>query len=300
MVGTDGPESKNQDSGGTADGSPGAAEAATAPQGNEVAGASPGEETAATDATQAPAPAAPGAAAMAEPGGSGAAEGAGGNGSPEAAAQGAAPEPEPDWKEQFDKARNQLLRVAADFDNFKKRSRRDLQDAVHRARDEVLQELLPVIDNLERAIGHAETAKECVDADNLLEGVRMVMRAFETSMERFGVRSFASVGQPFDPNFHEAISQRETADHPPGTVVEEYRRGYVMGERLARPAMVVVAKAPSAAPQATAPEGVAPPGVTGGGDGAEGAAQGGEESSAALDSGGDTDPASVSAPKERS
>ncbi len=154
-------------------------------------------------------------------------------------------EPAPDWEAQYEKTRNQLLRVAADFENFKKRSKRDLTDVANRARDEVLQELLPVIDNLERAIEHADTAAECVDPDTLLEGVRMVMRQFESSMERFSVKAFDSVGQPFDPNFHEALQQRESDEVPPGHVLEEFRKGYMMGDRLVRPAMVVVAAAPT-------------------------------------------------------
>lgn len=157
--------------------------------------------------------------------------------------------PEPDWKEQHEKTRNQLLRVAADFENYKKRSKRDQQDAAHRARDEILQELLPVIDNLERAIGHATTAgNDCVES--MVEGVQMVLRTFQSGMERFGVKGFEAVGQAFDPNLHEALSQRPSEDVPPGTIVEEYRRGYLLGDRLLRPALVVVASAP---PAQTAP-----------------------------------------------
>ena len=169
--------------------------------------------------------------------------------------------PEPDWKEQCDKTRNQLLRVAADFENYKKRSKRDAQDAGHRARDEILQELLPVIDNLERALEHAAvTGGE--GTGGLVEGVQMVLRSFRAGMERFGVKGFDAVGQPFDPNLHEALSQRETAEMAPGLVLEEYRRGYLMGDRLIRPALVVVAKAVTpAAPVAPAePEAVPPSG----------------------------------------
>jgi molecular chaperone GrpE len=154
--------------------------------------------------------------------------------------------PEPDWKEQYEKARNQLLRVAADFENYKKRAKRDSQDAAHRARDEVLQEFLPVIDNLERALGHAE-ASEVQDAASLVAGVQMVLRSFQAGMERFGLKGFDSLGQVFDPNLHEALSLRESSDVTPGSVLEEFRRGYHLGERLIRPALVVVAKAPAAA-----------------------------------------------------
>lgn len=163
-----------------------------------------------------------------------------------------APEPEPEpeldpvaeLEAKLDKKQDQLLRVAADFDNYKKRSRRDATEAAFRARNELLQELLPLIDNVELALSHA-TENSDGDAKSLREGVEMVLRQFKTTMEKYEVKAFDSLGEPFDPNFHEALSQRETDEHPPGVVIEEYRRGYLMGDRLIRPAMVVVAAAPA-------------------------------------------------------
>lgn len=159
-----------------------------------------------------------------------------------------APEQDPlvELQEQLDKKQNQLLRVAADFDNYKKRSRRDTREAAFQARNELLQELLPLIDNMELALTHvAEDSEDENDAKSLREGVEMVLRQFQTVMERHEVKAFDSLGKPFDPNFHEALQQRETDEHPPGAIVEEYRRGYLMGDRLIRPAMVVVAAAPA-------------------------------------------------------
>lgn len=155
--------------------------------------------------------------------------------------------PAVDWQAEHDKVKARLLRAMADFDNYRKRVRRDLQDAAHRARDEVLQELLPVVDNLERAVEHAGASGEQVDHKSLLEGVQLVLRQFQSAMERFDVRGFSALGQPFDPSLHEAMQQRQTDDVAPGTVVEEYRKGYMMGDRLVRPAMVVVAAAPARA-----------------------------------------------------
>jgi molecular chaperone GrpE len=157
------------------------------------------------------------------------------------------PDAKADLREQLEKKQNQLLRVAADFENYKKRSRRDAQEAAFWARNELLQELLPVIDNVELALAHtAEGAEGEKDAQALREGVEMVLRQFQTTMEKYEVKAFDSLGEPFDPNFHEALQQRETDEHPPGVIMEEYRRGYLMGDRLIRPAMVVVAAAPAA------------------------------------------------------
>ena len=137
------------------------------------------------------------------------------------------------------RVRDQLLRTAADFDNFRKRTRREFDDAQKRGREEVLRELLPVFDNLERAAVHADQAS---DANAVAEGVNMVLRQFVDTLGKIGVRRIASVGQALIPTQHEAIQQMETEDHPPGIVVAEVQRGYAMGDRLLRAAMVVVAK----------------------------------------------------------
>jgi molecular chaperone GrpE len=138
--------------------------------------------------------------------------------------------------------RDQLLRTAADFDNFRKRSRREIQDAERRAREDFLRNLLPVFDNLHRASQHAETT---TDVKSLIDGLGMVLRIFDDTLSKLGVERVPAVGQPFDPALHEAVQQLETPDHPPGTVAAEVQAGYRMGDRLVRPAMVVVAKPPA-------------------------------------------------------
>lgn len=138
--------------------------------------------------------------------------------------------------------RDQLMRTAADFDNFRKRSRRDVADAERKGREDLLRELLPVFDNLERAAQHAETA---TDVRSLSDGIGMVMRQFVDTLERSGIARIAAVGAPFDPMVHEAIQQLESADLEPGTVAAEVQTGYRMGDRLIRPSMVVVAKRPA-------------------------------------------------------
>jgi molecular chaperone GrpE len=151
-----------------------------------------------------------------------------------------------------------LLRTAADLDNFRKRSRREQDDARLKAREDLLKEMLPGIDNLERALAAAKSA------DPVVDGVRMVLKQFHTALERFDVKAFETIGQPFDPSRHEAIAQVESSEHPPGTVVTELQRGYLNGPRLLRPAMVTVAKArpPAPPPTPAAPEGGEEPPAT--------------------------------------
>lgn len=140
------------------------------------------------------------------------------------------------------KIKDQLLRLAADFDNYKKRSRRELDDATKRARDDALKDLLPVFDNLERATAHAGTT---TDAKAFAEGIGMVMRQFVDTLGRMGIQRIGTVGEAFDPAVHEAVQHLETTDHPPGAVAVELQAGYRTAERVLRPAMVVVAKAPA-------------------------------------------------------
>jgi molecular chaperone GrpE len=135
--------------------------------------------------------------------------------------------------------KDQWMRVAADYDNFRKRTRRDLEDSRKTGREELLKDLLPVFDNLERAIQSAGRAK---DVKAVADGLSMVLKQFVDVLGRLGISKVKTVGTAFDPSVHEAIQQVETADHPAGTVVAEVQPGYVHGDRLVRAAMVVVAK----------------------------------------------------------
>lgn len=137
--------------------------------------------------------------------------------------------------------RDQLLRTAADFDNYKKRARREQQDGERRARDDFLRDLLPVFDNLSRAVQHAGTAS---DVKSVVDGLTMVMRQFDDTLSKLGVERIKTVGEVFDPAVHEAIQQIETTEHPPGTVALELQAGYRSGDRVVRAALVAVAKAP--------------------------------------------------------
>ena len=134
---------------------------------------------------------------------------------------------------------DRLLRVSADFENFKKRSRKQAEDASRFANEHILRDLLPILDNFERATEHVKT-----DKDNALaQGVIMVQQHLVNTLEKTGLTGFSALGESFDPNIHEAVEQELTNDHPPGSVVREYQVGYKLHERLLRPAMVVVAKA---------------------------------------------------------
>jgi len=146
---------------------------------------------------------------------------------------------EKDKKENWDR----YLRSAADLENTRKRQKRETDDAKFETKTKILKEILPVVDNLERAIEHAGAGSE---NNPIIEGVQLVLRQLMTAFERLEVTPVEAQGQPFDPNLHEAISQQES-DLPPGSVVTVLQRGYKSGDRLLRPALVVVAKPKAAA-----------------------------------------------------
>lgn len=153
-----------------------------------------------------------------------------------------APDPLAEALEENKRIRDQLLRTAADFDNFRKRSRREVSDAAERGREEILKELLPVFDNLERAAEHAKAATE---VEALVEGIDLVIKQFVDTLSKIGVEKLDARGQAFDPSVHEAIQHLETDEVAPGSVAHQVQSGYKMGGRLVRPCMVVVAKAPT-------------------------------------------------------
>ncbi|MGB3049468.1 MAG: nucleotide exchange factor GrpE [Polyangiales bacterium] len=138
-----------------------------------------------------------------------------------------------------DRMRDQLLRIAADFDNFRKRSRKEIEEVRRRTIEDTLREVLPIVDNLERA---ADAMAGATEVSAVSDGVHMVLRGFEDIANRLGLKRVTTVGNQFDPTCHDAMQQQETNEHAPGTIVSEVVPGYFLGERLLRPAMVVVAK----------------------------------------------------------
>jgi len=140
---------------------------------------------------------------------------------------------------QLREAEERVLRTAADAENFKKRLQREKEEQTRYANETFMRELLPVIDNLERALQHSETAS---NQEGLLEGLNMTLKGFVDILERFGCTPLEAIGKTFDPNFHEAVSQEESSELEPNTVVRELQKGYLLKERLLRPAMVIVSK----------------------------------------------------------
>ena len=140
-------------------------------------------------------------------------------------------------------AQDQYLRTLAEMDNLRKRTQRDKEELAKFANENILRDILPVIDNLERALEHA---KQEHSGEGLLEGVQMTLDQFAQVLKKFGVAVVESLGQPFDPALHQAIGHIETTDCPTNCVAQEMQKGYVLNERLLRPAMVMVAKAPCA------------------------------------------------------
>ena len=157
-------------------------------------------------------------------------------------------------REMMEKIRDtheKMLRAVADLDNYKKRALKEKEEIQKFGSERMLKDFLPVIDNLDRALEHAG---KNADFESLQKGVAMTRKMFDDALGKHGVKGFSAVGQPFDPRLHEAMLQVETAEVPAHHVVSELVRGYTLNERLVRPALVVVAKAPSQSQPASADE----------------------------------------------
>jgi molecular chaperone GrpE len=141
-------------------------------------------------------------------------------------------------------ARDKYLRLAADFENTRRRALKDREEASLYGHQNLVKELLASVDNLERAIEHAKQGGEA-NQEGLLEGVELVLRELTAALTRHGVTAVEAEGQPFDPAQHEAMAQVEDASVPANTVTQVFQRGYQLRGRLLRPARVVVSKAPA-------------------------------------------------------
>lgn len=136
---------------------------------------------------------------------------------------------------------DKYLRSVADFDNYRKRNAREKEELARFTTERVVSALLPTLDNLERAIDAAQT--HGAENSSLLQGLTQIHSQFRRTLMEFGLQEIiAGAGEPFDPNLHEAISQVDSSDHEEGHVVEQFQRGYKLGDRLLRPARVVVSK----------------------------------------------------------
>ncbi len=135
---------------------------------------------------------------------------------------------------------NRVLRLQAELENLRKRSQRELENAHKYALEKFVQELLPVKDSLEMGLAAADESSE--SAAKLREGMELTLKMLQTVLEKFGVKEIDPLGQPFDPELHQAMSMVESQDAEPNTVVTVMQKGYLLNDRLVRPAMVVVAK----------------------------------------------------------
>lgn len=182
----------------------------------------------------------------------------------EAQALPAEPQPEEDLPQRLESAlarlgeleaqlkaeRETALRAAADLDNARKRAQRELQEGVRFANERLLKDFLPVLDNLERALGHGSATR---DWTSLEQGLQMTRKQFEDTLARHGAKPLVALGQPFDPNLHEAMGTAESAEAAPNTVVSEVLRGWTLHDRLVRPALVSVSRPPVGTAEPVAP-----------------------------------------------
>jgi len=142
-------------------------------------------------------------------------------------------------EEQLANEKDRFVRLSAEFDNYRKRKQREIDEFKKFATETVFKQFLPVVDNLERAISSAESNK---DLDTLLEGVELTHKEILKIFQAFNVTPVEAENQVFDPNFHQAVTQKETDEVPENTVTNVLQTGYILNDRLIRPAMVVVSK----------------------------------------------------------
>ncbi len=139
---------------------------------------------------------------------------------------------------------DRYLRLCAEFDNYKKRAQRQMDDHKKFSNTALIKDLLPVVDNLERALATSGGNQSTTDAC-MAEGVEMTLSEIKNILAKYNVTPIESLGEPFDPNYHDAMMQAESEDYPENTVIQELQKGYMLHDRVIRPAMVVVSKGPS-------------------------------------------------------
>lgn len=170
---------------------------------------------------------------------------------PENQEQGQADEQQPDaeqeailaelaeLRKQAEENYQKLLRSQADFDNFRRRSRQEREELAKYASLKLIEQLLPVVDNFDRALS---SSKETKDFESLAKGVEMIWRQLDQVLSQEGLKPMETVGQPFNPEYHQAVAQVESEEHEEGIIVEELQKGYMLKDKVLRPAMVKVSK----------------------------------------------------------
>ena len=142
-------------------------------------------------------------------------------------------------RQKLQESEEKVLRLAAEFENTKKRLQRERERSLKYAEENVLKELLPGIDNIDRAM---EQGQDSNSMESLLEGIELTRKGLSATLEKFGVKAIESIGEPFDPNIHEAVAMEETEEMEPNRVLKEFQKGYLYKDRLLRAAKVIVSK----------------------------------------------------------
>ncbi len=143
-------------------------------------------------------------------------------------------------RQEVKEVQDKLLRLAADFENQKKRLQREKETSLKYAEENIIKEILPSLDNLERAVNQDHSSEDF--GNQLLEGVQLTIKGLMAALEKVGLKPLASVGEPFDPNFHEALVMEASKDVPEQRIIQEFEKGYMLKDRLLRAAKVVVSK----------------------------------------------------------
>jgi len=138
--------------------------------------------------------------------------------------------------------KDRLLRLQADFDNFRKRTLRDREDTTRRAAERLLQDMLPIVDHFELGL---EAARQHHIKHNVIDGFEGILKQFQTNLEKAGVTPIETKGQSFDPNCHECVAHIPSEEHPDGIIIEETRKGYKLGTYLLRASQVIVSTGPA-------------------------------------------------------
>jgi len=141
-----------------------------------------------------------------------------------------------------DQYRDAALRAQAELENYRKRVAREAENSAKFLTLPLVRDLLPALDNLARTV---QAAEQTGNVDDLIQGLQMIQGQFDQVFGNYSAKPIEALGQPFDPNLHEALQQMPSADHPPMTVIQELERGYVMHDRVIRPSKVIVASAPA-------------------------------------------------------
>ena len=136
---------------------------------------------------------------------------------------------------------DRYLRLAAEFENYKRLAQRDQREQAKFANETLLKDLLPIVDNLQRAVDFSQSS---AGLDQLILGVQLTLKQFLETLSKFGVRQVSSIGEPFDPTRHQAVAKTESDNQPENTIIQEHQPGYLLHDRIVRPAMVTVAAAP--------------------------------------------------------